>query len=84
MSDIYAPLGERIGPSDVVGIANTVGELIDCLVQLNRRDLPIFSGLTNERGIALHRHALVDPLLDYISFTHIEHLTEPEGLSHRG
>jgi hypothetical protein len=84
MSDIHAPQGERIGPSDLVGIANTVGELIAHLVRLNRPDLPIFSGRTNERGMALHRHAMVDPSLDYVSFTHIEHHTEPHGLSHKG
>jgi hypothetical protein len=84
MSDIYAPQGERIGPSDVIGIANTVGELIAHLVRLNRPDLPIFSGRTNERGIALHRHALVDPSLDYISFTHIEHPPELHGMLQKG
>jgi hypothetical protein len=41
MSDIHAPQGERIGPSDPLGVAFTVGELIIHLARLNP-DLPIF------------------------------------------
>lgn len=84
MSDSYAPQGERIGPSDIVGIANTVGELIAHLTRLNRPDLPIYSGRTNERGIALHRHALIDPSQDYISYTHIHHPPELHDQSQKG
>jgi hypothetical protein len=72
MSDIHAPQCERLGPSDPVGVVYTVGELIIRLTELNP-GLPIFSGRNNQRGIALHHHAFIDPSKDYVSFTHIEH-----------
>jgi len=54
------PKGERLGPSDVMGVSFTVGELIVRLSQLPAA-LPIFSGRNNHPGIALHHHAFVDP-----------------------
>ena len=66
------PEGERLGPTDPVGVAFTVGELIIHLSRL-KPELPIISGRNNQRGIALHHHAFVDPSKDYLSFTHIEH-----------
>ena|SRR6266478_2237373 len=66
------PKGERLGPSDVVGVSFTVGELIMRLSRLSP-DLPIFSGRNNKKGIGMHHHAFVDPSKDYISFTHLEY-----------
>jgi hypothetical protein len=63
--------GERLGPSDVMGVSFMVGELIIQLTKLNPA-LPIVSGRNNQRGIAIHHHAFVDPSQDYISFTHLE------------
>ena len=60
----------RLGPTDPLGIAFTVSELIARLVRIDR-DLPIVSGRNNERGIAFHLHTFVDPADDYISFTHL-------------
>jgi hypothetical protein len=67
-----APHGERLGPSDVVGYASTVGEIILRLARLNP-ELPVFSGRNNKRGIAFHHHAYVDPSNDYVSYTHVEY-----------
>jgi hypothetical protein len=49
----HAPEGERIGPSDPVGVANTLGELMMIHLARLNPSLPIFSGLSKERGIAL-------------------------------
>lgn len=67
-----APQGERLGPTDVLGVSYTVGELIIRLSRLNP-DLPVFSGRNNKRGIALHYHSFVDPHNDYVSYTHIQY-----------
>jgi hypothetical protein len=68
-----APGNERLGATDVLGVSFTVGELIACLSRLNP-NLPIVSGRNNERGIALHNHAFIDPADDYISYTHLNSL----------
>lgn len=65
------PMDEvRLGPTDPLGVAFTVADLVACLIRLDR-DLPIVSGRNNEKGIALHLHTFVDPAEDYISFTHL-------------
>jgi hypothetical protein len=68
-----APKGERLGPSDVLGVSFTVEELIVRLVKIAELspNLPIFSSHNNHRGIALHHHAFVDRTKDYVSFTHL-------------
>jgi len=71
MPENDAPDGERLGPSDVIGVCLTVGELLTALSRLNP-DLPVFSGRNRTRGIALHHHAFIDPSVDYVSFTHLE------------
>ena len=68
----HAPDGERLGPSEVVCVAITVGELMDSLSRLNP-DLPIYSGRNNKRGIVVHLHPLIDPSHDYVSYTAIEY-----------
>lgn len=74
-SDYLAPKGERLGPSDTIGVFFTVGDLIARLATL-KPELKIFSGRNNQAGIALHHHSFVDPSKDYVSFTHIEHVVE--------
>jgi hypothetical protein len=68
-----APQGERLGPSDVLGVSFTVEELIVRLVKIAELspNLPIFSSHNKNRGIALHHHAFVDRTKDYVSFTHL-------------
>lgn len=68
-----APKGERLGPSDVLGVSFTVEELIVRLLKIAELspNLPIFSSHNNHRGIALHHHAFVDRTKDYVSFTHL-------------
>lgn len=69
--------GERLGASDVLGVSFTVGELMATLSRLNPK-LIIVSGRNNERGIALHHHAFINPAMDYVSFTHLTTLTGPD------
>ena len=75
METTFPPGGERLGPTDPLGVAFTVGELIAHLSRLNPT-LPVFSGRNDHRGIALHHHAFVDPSKDYVSFTHLNSSVE--------
>jgi hypothetical protein len=68
---------ERLGPSDTLGVAFTVNEIVLLLSRFSpdllNRNLPIFSSRNDTQGIAFHHHAFVDSTKDYISFTHVEH-----------
>jgi hypothetical protein len=68
-----SPDDKRLFPSDVIGVSFTVGELIAKLSRLDA-ELPIVSGRNNEKGIALHHHAFVNPAMDYVSFKHLNSL----------
>ena len=74
-----APKGERLGPSDVLGVSFTVEELIVRLAKIAELspNLPIFSSHNNHKGIALHHHAFVDRTKDYVSFTHLNDTDAP-------
>jgi hypothetical protein len=62
---------ERLGSPEVLGVSFSVGELILRLSQLNPA-LPIVSGRSNNAGIAIHLHDLMDPSKDFVSFNHLD------------
>ena len=65
-------MDERLGPSDGLGVAWTVGDLISRLSNLDPT-LPIKSHIPgiDSNGIALAHHAFVDPSEDYVSFGYL-------------
>lgn len=79
MAPDFPPDGKRLGPSGPIGYADTVGELIIHLLQLDPY-LPIFFGPKQRTRNSATSSRLRDPGKDYVPFTHVERtftVTEP-------